>query len=95
MKQNFKSLNRTLQNIIQKYKLDESYADQTIKNDWIKIVNKNIYKIVKPIKIEKHVLYLHVNSEFWNNELDKVKVQIIEMVNKYLDPYRIREISYI
>lgn len=95
VKQNFKSINNTLQNIIQKYNLNELYVNQTIQKDWNTIVNKNISKIVKPVKIEKQVLYLQAKTEYWKAEFDVVKNQIMEAVNKYLDPYRIKEINII
>lgn len=95
MKQNFKSLNNMLHNIIQKYNFDESYANQTIKDDWIKVVNNNIFKIFKPVKIEKHVLYLHAKTEYWKPEFDKFKSQIIKKVNNYLDPFQIKDINII
>lgn len=95
MKQNFKSLNSTLQNIIQKYNLDETYASYTIQNDWSKIVNKNIYKIFKPVKIEEQILYLQAKTEYWKNEFDNIKNHITDTVNKYLDPYQIKGINII
>lgn len=95
MKQNIKSLDNVLHNIIQKYNLDELYASQKIKDDWMKIVNKNIFNVFKPVKIEKHVLYLHAKTEYWKTEFDKFKHQIIKMVNDFLNPFHIKDIYII
>jgi len=95
MKQNFKSLNNTLHNIIQKYNLDEAYADQIIRENWNKIVNKNVNNVVKPVKITNQVLHLHAKTDSWKQESEIVKDQIMEIVNKYLDPYQIKDIKFI
>ena len=95
MKQNFKSLNNTLQNIIKKYHLDEAYTDQNIKNNWDKFVNKNIYKLVKPVKLEKQILYLQVKTGYWKTEFEQVREQMLETLNQKTDPYKIKEIKFI
>lgn len=95
MKKNFKSITSTLQNIIKKYNLDESYAFDSIKNDWETIINKNIHKLVTPVKLENQILYLQVKTGYWKEEFDKLKIQIIEIVNSKIDPYKIIEIKFI
>ena len=95
MKQNFKSINNMLQNIIKKYNLEDSFNIESIKSNWETIVNKNIYKLAKPVKIEKQVLYLQIKTNYWKLEFEQAKDQIIEMINSNIDPYKIKEIKFI
>ena len=95
MSQKFKSLNSTLKNIIHKYNLDESYADYSVLENWDEIVNKKISKIITPVKIEKHILYLQAKSDSWKKESEIIKKSIIETVNRKLYPYQIEDINFI
>ena len=95
MKQNFKSINNMLQNIIKKYNLEDSFNIESIKSNWETIVNKNIYKLAKPVKIEKQVLYLQVKTNYWKLEFELAKDQIIEMINSNIYPFKIKEIKFI
>ena len=95
MSKEFKSLSSTLNNIIRKYNLDESYADYNVIENWNAIVNNNISKIIKPIKIENHILYLQAKTDSWKKESESLKIKIIETVNVKLYPYQIEDINFI
>jgi hypothetical protein len=95
MKKNFKSIDNTLQDIIQKYNLEESYTYESIKNNWEVIVNKNISKLIKPIKLEHNVLYLKAKTDYWKDEFEIIKDQIYEQLNEKFDSYKIKDIKFI
>ena len=57
MKQNFKSINNMLQNIIKKYNLEDSFNIESIKSNWETIVNKNISK-----RLDKTKKYFYNNT---------------------------------
>lgn len=95
MKNNFKSLHSTLYDILKKYNLDETYILQTIKNNWDKMVNVQIYKLVKPVKLENRVLYLQTKTSYWKTEFEQIENQILESINKEIFPHKIDEIEFI
>lgn len=95
MKQNFKSLNNTLQNVIKKYNLDEAYANQILKNDWNKIVNKNICKIIKPVRLEGDILFIQAKTEHWKAEFKQIQNKFLKTINQKISPYKINEIKFI
>jgi len=95
MNRKFAPINNTLNKILQKYHLEEEYAFQNIKTHWVQIVDKNMNKLVKPVKLENKVLYLDAKTEYWKDELNSVKKDILETVNKNNSSYKIDDIKFI
>jgi predicted nucleic acid-binding Zn ribbon protein len=95
MNRKFTPLNSTLKNILQKYELEEDYIFQNIKSNWDTILDNKINMVIKPVKLEKKILYIEAKTDYWKNELDHLNEQILKKVNSNINPYRIDEIKII
>jgi hypothetical protein len=55
----------------------------------------DLEKIAKAIKVEKKVLYLHVENPSWRSELKFRENTLVEKVNKYFKDERIYRVKFI
>lgn len=55
----------------------------------------DLKRVVYPVKIEKRVLFLHVENSVWRNELSLRQKLIIEKINKYFDKDVVKTIKFI
>lgn len=94
MKQGFKSLDHTLRTLIKEYHLEEVYYENMIIRDWQKMVTRTLKNAIKPVKLEKNILYCEILNEAWKNELNLREKQLIKIICAYIKPYEIKKITF-
>ena len=94
MKHKFKAISSTFEEIIRKYNLEESYYENYIISNWDKIVNSQLVKITKPLKLDKKVLTIQVKSESWKKELYNNKKTLHNLINSSLNQFKIADIIF-
>lgn len=77
----FKELPSVLQDLLQKYQLDEQIRKEQILNNWEKIVGKKIARQCTPVRIEEKTLILQVKTETWKQELALRQGDLLNLVN--------------
>ncbi len=55
----------------------------------------DIEKIAEPVKVEKHVLYLHVDNSVWRSELNLRQKLLVERVNSFFKEDIIKTVKFI
>ncbi len=55
----------------------------------------DIVKIAKPVKVEKNVLYIHVDNSVWRSELHLRQRLIIDRVNQFFKEEIIKSVKFI
>lgn len=83
MKKDFKPIQDTLENFLQKYHLKENYDIQYLNQHWSDILTKQLSKISEPVSLENKVLTVKVKSKLWRKELLQWEKNIIEKIRKY------------
>jgi len=83
LKKDFKPIQDTLENFLQKYHLKENYQSHYLYEHWSDILSKQVSKISEPVHLENKVLTIKVKSNTWSKELFKWEKSIIEKIQKY------------
>jgi hypothetical protein len=55
----------------------------------------DLEKIARAVKVEKKVLYLHVENPSWRNELKFRENVLVDKVNKFFKDERIHKVRFI
>jgi hypothetical protein len=55
----------------------------------------DIISIAKPVKVEKNILYLHVDNSVWRSELNLRQKLIAERVNAFFKEDIIKSVKFI
>jgi len=81
---------RFLQSIGIKDKIEENFAIVY----WDAVVGKEIAKKTEPFKVIKGSLFVRVDDTVWRNELQFLKHEIIEKLNKKIGKNIINDIKF-
>ena len=89
---------RSIPEVIKEEKAFSAVRRKALEYD-IKSEFKNIFpelkSIAKAVKVEKTVLYLHVENSVWRSELNFKKKQIIEKVNSHFGEEVVKYIKFV
>lgn len=55
----------------------------------------DIVKIARPVKVDKKVLYLHVENSVWRSELNLRQKLLVERVNQFFKEEIIKSVKFI
>jgi hypothetical protein len=89
---------RSIPDVIQNEKAFSAVRKKALEYD-IKLEFSNIFPdlktIAKAVRVEKNVLFLHVENSVWRSELNFKKSLIIEKVNKHFGSEVIKNIKFV
>jgi hypothetical protein len=96
MKHNFSPISKSLEKIMQKYNLVESYEINRLFNEWPKIVGKSLSKVSKPISYDnkKQLVIIKIKSESWKEEFSREKQNLLNKINDFLNSVIIKDIIF-
>src|ERR1035437_10007457 len=94
-KQNDQPIKAVLQQMMERYKLEEKVNEVKLVHSWEKLMGKTIAKYTEEMYVSKKKLFLRVTSSPLKQELSYSRNKIIELVNKeigegYIDEVVIR-----
>lgn len=92
---NFSDIKDILHNIFEKENSILNFDLLLINKNWIKIVGKQLYNHIKPLKIENKILFIRCNHKGWINILSFHKETLIKKINKILNKEALVEIKFI
>lgn len=91
----FKSINNSLNNILNEFHLESAYQERLIISSWREKVDGRIAAVTEPVSFENGSLALRANSLMWKEELNNNMDRLLDMVNKSFDQITIKEIQFV
>lgn len=89
---------RSIPDIIKKDKafsaVRKKAQEYDIKSEFEKIFPE-LKTIAKAVKVEKNILFLHVEISVWRSELNFKKNLIIEKVNKHFNSEVVKQVKFV
>lgn len=82
MANDFKSLGKVLEEVLQRYKLNSKMNEVNLVNSWEQIVGPLIARKTDKIQLKEKTLIVYVNSAPLKQELNFSKDQIIQMIGE-------------
>jgi len=94
-RQNDQPIKQAIQQMLERYKLNEKINEVKLVNNWEKLMGKTIAKYTQEIYVNKRKLFIRVLSAPLKQELAYSRDKIIELVNSeigegYIDEVIIR-----
>ncbi len=93
-KKDLKKVSDILNELVKNKNWEKNFALQQIKQDWPKVVGKNIAGHTDPKFIKTKKLFIEVDSPIWSTQLSYMKDQIIDTINGYYKKEMINEIFF-
>jgi predicted nucleic acid-binding Zn ribbon protein len=96
MKHNFSPIQNSLENILKKYNLYESFELHQVFNQWETIVGSKLSGISEPVHYNrnKKILTIRLQSESWRNEFSRQKSVLLKKLNKNLDTVEVSDLIF-
>lgn len=91
-KQNEQPIKKALQQMLERYKLDEKVNEIKLINNWEKMMGKTIARYTQEIYVNKKKLFIRVLSAPLKQELTYSRDKIIELVNNEIGEGYINEV---
>ncbi len=91
-KQNEQPIKQVLQQMLERYKLDEKVNEVKLINNWEKLMGKTIAKYTQEIYVNRKKLFIRVQSAPLKQELTYSRDKIIELVNGEIGEGYINEV---
>ena len=95
MKYNFNPVQEQLLGLLKKYNLKEPFWEYEIKENWSKILPKQLATVTEPVKVEKGVLSIRVKNELWKKEILQRKAELLNLIQSAVNGISIKEIDII
>lgn len=95
MKENLHSIQDTLKSFLKNYNLETNYADYELKNNWHKILKKQLANVTEPVKLENNCLTIRVTNELWYKEILTRKKELLKIISESLDNIKIDSVKII
>jgi predicted nucleic acid-binding Zn ribbon protein len=95
MSKEFSSVNEQLKRLLKNYRLEQQYAEYEIKENWEKLLNKQLAGVTIPQSLENKVLTISVTNELWKKEIFARKKELLEMLNSSLESIKLENIKIV
>lgn len=93
MSTDIKSLSQILNDVINKYELNEIVEKNLLIEKFKEVVGEQIAKQVEFKNFEKGILTIEVESSSWKNEIFLLREQIIEKINNAFGKQIVKELK--
>jgi hypothetical protein len=96
MKHNFSPIQNSLEKILDKYKLYESFEAHSLLNNWQRLVGSHLAAVSKPVDYDPdtQTLTIRLKSESWKNEFFKEKHRLLTQLRSQLKKLEITDIYF-
>lgn len=91
-RQNDQPIKQAIQQMLERYKLNEKINEVKLVNNWEKLMGKTIAKYTQEIYVNKRKLFIRVLSAPLKQELTYSRGKIIELVNNEIGEGYINEV---
>lgn len=93
MSTDIKSLSQILNDVLNKYELNEIVEKNLLIEKFKEVVGEQIAKQVEFKNFEKGILTIEVESSSWKNEIFLLREQIIEKINNAFGKQIVKELK--
>lgn len=96
MKHNFSPIQNSLEHLLKKYRLYESFEEHRLFNEWKFLVGDKIAAVSRPTGFNPDTkrLTIKLQSESWKNEFKKHEKKLLNQLNSELRTLEISEIVF-
>jgi len=96
MKNSFSPIQNSLEHILEKYKLYESFEAQHLLNNWDTLVGSKLAAVSKPVDYNKDtgILTVRLRSEAWKNEFYSKKKILLTKLHSQLKKLELTDIIF-
>lgn len=97
MKHNFEPIRNPLEQILQKYQLNETLEINALFDQWEQVVGKTLARISKPSEYDRdtHTLIISTVSDAWRKEINDQKNELLKKVNHKFEAIKVKEIRFV
>ncbi|MDI6703738.1 MAG: DUF721 domain-containing protein [bacterium] len=85
-------IDSVLKRVLKKIGIDRRINEGIILKEWDNLVGKEIAIHTRPIGIKSGVLFIKVDDAIWANELNFLKWEIIDVLNKKVEEKIVKNI---
>jgi len=89
-----KKIGELLNELIKEKKWEKNFALEKLKNDWGKVVGKNIAGHTIPKFIKGKKLFIEVDSPIWSTQLNYLRNQVMTTINGYYKVEMINDVFF-
>ncbi len=89
-----KQIGQLIEELIKNRRWEKNFALGKLKQDWEKVVGRNIANHTTPEFIKGKRLFIEVDSPIWSMQLNYLKNQVIDTINGYYETKMIKEIFF-
>lgn len=89
-----KSIGAALRETFKHFQIEKPIEQHRALYLWDDVVGEKISHVTTPVKIEKNVLFVTVDSPVWRNELMFLKRRIMKDLNQLLTGNPIKDIKF-
>jgi len=83
-----------LEKLVKEKRWDKHFALGRLKNDWHRIVGSASASHTTPSYIKNKKLFIEVDSPIWANQLNFLKLEIINTINNYYNKKVVNDIFF-
>ena len=87
-------IGKAIQQLVGELGIAPTLAEYDLLSSWPEVVGERIAEVTIPEHIERHVLYVKVNSSSWRAELTIRRREIIEKLNGRMGAKVVRDICF-
>jgi predicted nucleic acid-binding Zn ribbon protein len=88
-------LGLALGRVLKKYGAEKKILEQSLMQNWDRLVGEKIAQQTQPLKVENKKLFLKVPSPVWRNELLYLKPELIKKLNIFAKTTLIQDIIFL
>ncbi len=89
-----KEIGQLIDELVKSRKWEKNFALEKLRQDWEKIVGRNIAKHTMPKFIKAKRLFIEVDSPIWSTQLNYSKNQVMDTINGYYKEKMVKEIFF-
>lgn len=90
-----KTLAHSLQDLLKNLGITKTIQNYDVITRWPEFVGERVAEISEAVKVERHVLYVRVQTSMWRNELVFMKGKILAKIDREIGSDVIKDIRFI
>ena len=90
----FARVGDVLPTVLKSIGLDQKLKEQEVLEIWARVVGEEVAARTRPVKIEKGVLFVHVDQSAWMQELHFMEKEIIKKIKEQAPDVDLKRIRF-
>jgi len=87
-------IEQIFQEIINKLSFTNGYKKAWLEKQWVELVGLEAGKHCRPVRVDREILFVVVDSSAWNQELFMRKAKLVEKINRKFTRKMIEDVKY-